>query len=236
MLSLALSVFAIGCAGSDAQPTTPPNSEPRPLAIVAYAPGPSWDASKPPEEQALGPHLEYVRAEHSAGRLVANGLMTTSPRGIYLLEGDTDAAEMFIDGDPALSAGVLVHESTEAWHLTIDALAADLSAGELVFVLRYQPGSAWVEGKPLTEQAIASHLDYIENAVAGGQVIAGGPINGGGSGGMYLIRAADLAAAQRFTTADPGVASALFAPRIDGWQAMTVPQSETRTSERNMNE
>ena len=220
-LILIASAGLTACGGSET-PTTPgPNV--RLLSLVSYAPGTSWDTTKPAEEQALGPHLEYVGTEFAAKRLVANGLFSTSPRGLYLIEGDNMVADSFIGSDPGLESNVLTHEGTETWALTIDAIASQFSPGEIAFVLRYRPGSSWLVGKPLGEQDIADHLSFIEQQVVADVVVGGGPVDGGASGGMYLIRAADLAAAQAFAASDPGVSAGTFEPTIDGWQLMNAP-------------
>ncbi len=222
---LALLVFTAACGHTDNPGTDDPNPTPRMITAVSYVPGAGWDSSKPPEEQALGPHFEYVASEHAAKRLVANGLLTTSPSGLYLIEGDAIAAGAFVDADPGVDSTVLQHQSNEEWSLSIDALAGGLLSTEVVFVLRYRPGETWAVGAGLSEQAIGPHLDFIGAAVGEGKVIGGGPIDGGDSGGMYLLRAASLEAAQEFAASDPGVSSGLFAPTIDGWQAMNVPGS-----------
>lgn len=223
-LSLLFPLMALACGGSAAQaPTDGPDETPSAVSVQAvyYQPGEAWDPQQPPEQQNLAAHLDYVGEHAARGELVANGLFSTAPLGLYLIAGGPEAAQSFIAADPAVADGVLVHEHTDPWMVLMSQLET-AGAGDAVFVLRYGPGPSWSEGRPLAEQAVGPHLEYVGSAFGAGTVLAGGPIGDGATGGMYVIDADSLEAANAFVASDPGAASGLFSVSVNGWTLMNV--------------
>lgn len=195
--------------------------QPVPMTIVIHEAGPAWKPGKPPQEQDLDPHFGYVGEIFKQGRLIAYGTQTDAVRGYYILNtADPAKVKAFVDGDPAIKKGVLKAAGTLGWGVLINAFATN-QKGESFFLMRYKPGASWMKGKPLTEQNTSAHFGYITEQTKKGVVVAGGPKSTADEG-IYVIRAADKAAANAFIAADPGVASGVFKPVALGWSVIAM--------------
>jgi uncharacterized protein YciI len=94
--------------------------------------------------------------------------------------------------------------------------AASQNASSL-FVVIYRPGPAWQAGRPMSEQGLLPHGRYYRGLLDGGRLFAGGGFVGS-DGGMAILRAADLAAAQAIVAADPAVTSRIFVAELEEWR------------------
>ena len=45
------------------------------------------------------------------------------------------------------------------------------------FVLLYRPGPAWIEGKPVSEQPLREHLDYLSGLYQTGTLLMAGLVD-----------------------------------------------------------
>ena len=195
--------------------------QPMPMTIVIHEAGPAWRPGKPPQEQDLNPHFGYVGDVFKKGTLVAYGTQSDAVRGYYVLRtADPGAIKAFVDADPAVKSGVLKQAGTIGWGVLINAFAPN-QKGESFFLMRYKPGAKWVKDQPLTKQDIGAHFAYITEQTKKGIVVAGGP-SATADEGIYVIRAADKAAADAFVAADPGVTSGVFAPVALGWNVIAM--------------
>ena len=59
------------------------------------------------------------------------------------------------------------------------------------YIAFYEPGPNWIEGAPLGEQPLESHVEYLLDLLGRGSVTAGGPFTDG-SGGVVVFRADDV--------------------------------------------
>ena len=61
----------------------------------------------------------------------------------------------------------------------------DGMAAEPTFAIVYRPGPAWIPGRPLREQALASHLSYMQALFRTGSLVFAGPFldDSGGAAG-----------------------------------------------------
>ena len=84
------------------------------------------------------------------------------------------------------------------------------SRRERWFVILYQRGPNWIAGKPLIEQPISAHLAYMQQLCKQGAVERAGGFLDEDAGGMVLMRAADLPAAQAIVDNDPAIKDGLF--------------------------
>lgn len=89
--------------------------------------------------------------------------------------------------------------------------------GTRLFLFLYRPGPAWVAGRPIHQQDLRGHLDFMTRLHRAGTAFAGGPYVGE-DGGMAVIRARDLAEAQRLLAADPAILNGVFAAEIRQWR------------------
>lgn len=193
------------------------DTAPAPITLTAlvYEAGPNWKAGEPPQNQDLGGHFGYMKGLFDQGVLVANGPTLDDGRGLYLLQPDAaHSLDAIVAADPGVTSGVLRKVSAAPWTILFEQMGREIGGNKL-FLLDYAPGPNWQAGKPLTGQNIGEHIKYVQGQFGAGVVLAGGPA---GSGGRYLIDAADEAAAQAFVAADPGVTGGVFAPKIRPWQ------------------
>lgn len=236
LAALSLACLVLACSART-EPTPTSSKEPRMTAqgtllyTLQYVPGARWIPDAPVEQQPLGPHFDYAKAQLAAGALVANGPFLDAIRGLYVVRAGTEAeARAFAERDPAITSGVMVVDRIEPWFVMFDGFAAVVARDSRFFELVYAPGESWVEGRPLTEQAIGPHVEYMTQLFQNRVMIAGGPLPGTDRG-RYLIATQDAAAAERIVAADPGLASGLFSVTSHPWLPMQR-QSIADASER----
>lgn len=68
----------------------------------------------------------------------------------------------------------------------------------------YHPGPAWQEGRPVTEQGLGGHFNWLVDRYAEGTMKLAGPFTDD-TGGMVILRAADGDAARELLAGDPAV-------------------------------
>ena len=85
-----------------------------------------------------------------------------------------------------------------------------------LFVFLFEPGPAWVVGKPMERQDLREHAAYHARLVKVKRSFAGGGFVGR-NGGMAIIRARDLAEAEAIRDADPAIMKGVFTVQITGW-------------------
>ncbi|MEZ4668783.1 MAG: YciI family protein [Anaerolineae bacterium] len=84
------------------------------------------------------------------------------------------------------------------------------------YVVIYSVGPGWLTGKPMAEQPLQEHWDYLQTLYNEGVLIEGGPYLDD-SGGLLLIRAEDLDDAWDIVEHDPAVIDQIFVPEIHPW-------------------
>jgi uncharacterized protein YciI len=85
------------------------------------------------------------------------------------------------------------------------------------FLVVYRPGPTFKVGKPLKEQDLKAHGQYMLDLYAQGAVLSGGGFVDD-SGGAWVANAADLAAAQALVQNDPAVRTGLFLYDLHPWR------------------
>ena len=86
-----------------------------------------------------------------------------------------------------------------------------------LFLLLFQPGPAWVAGRPMAQQDLRAHGAYHAALVRNGRSVAAGGY-GGMDGGMAIVRASDLAEAQAIAAADPAIVNRVFTAEVRQWR------------------
>lgn len=96
-----------------------------------------------------------------------------------------------------------------------------------LFVVIYRQGPGWKAERPMQGQALGGHLRYYRRGIEDGRVFAAGgllAINGG----LAILRAATLAEARAFVTADPAVLKGTLAGEVHAWTASFVSREPLR--------
>lgn len=84
------------------------------------------------------------------------------------------------------------------------------------YAVVYEIGRGWHLGKPIEEQALNEHYNFLQYLYQQGILIEGGPYLDD-SGGLALIRAEDIDAAWEIVEQDPAVINEVFVPEIHPW-------------------
>lgn len=108
-------------------------------------------------------------------------------------------------------------------------------AAEPIFAILYRPGPAWIPGRPLREQALATHLAYMEDLFKAGRLVFAGPFLDD-SGGAAFVRAAEAAAAEAIRDSDPAVLAGVFMAEVRPWMSMFDISREFRAKLRRQGE
>lgn len=100
--------------------------------------------------------------------------------------------------------------------LLLAARAAD-APKHSTFLVIYRHGSAWLPGRPVEEQGLAEHFQYMLDLYEQGAMKQAGPFTDD-SGGALILEAADMAAAQALIVSDPAVRANKMAFEIRPWR------------------
>jgi uncharacterized protein YciI len=91
------------------------------------------------------------------------------------------------------------------------------------FLVIYSPGPAWIAGKPVSEQGLGEHFQYMLDLYERGSLKQAGPFTDN-TGGAMILEAADAAAAQAVIANDPAVKEQKMTPEIRPWQRVPWEQ------------
>jgi len=105
--------------------------------------------------------------------------------------------------------------------LTAGAQQADSSptskpAAKSTFLVVYKPGPKWLTGKPLAEQPLREHGQYMLSLYSKGDLKIAGPFKDD-SGGALVLNVADEAAAKSIVVNDPAVVTGVFVYELHPW-------------------
>ncbi len=84
------------------------------------------------------------------------------------------------------------------------------------FAVLYERGPNWLPDRPLSEQPLRQHIDYLLSLHAANQLIMGGPF-ADESGGLVILSVADSAEAEQLVADDPAVVGEILKATIQGW-------------------
>jgi uncharacterized protein YciI len=90
-----------------------------------------------------------------------------------------------------------------------------------LFVITYQPGPNWDHSRPLMEQSLRPHGEYMSQLFRDGSLLAAGPLFEP-EGGLVILQAARLEEAEAMMAADPAVQTGLFEGRVQEWRTRFV--------------
>jgi len=80
----------------------------------------------------------------------------------------------------------------------------------------YEPGPKWLKGKPLNDQPLKSHVDYLVSLHEQGKVSMGGPL-ADGSGGLVIFTVENQEEVDTLLSSDPAIANGIFAVTVKKW-------------------
>ena len=84
------------------------------------------------------------------------------------------------------------------------------------YIAYYKPGPNWLEDKPLKDQPLKTHVDYLVDLHKSGRVIMGGPF-GDGSGGLVVFTADDIVDVNELVSRDPAVLEGILVASVKHW-------------------
>ena len=87
---------------------------------------------------------------------------------------------------------------------------------EKSFVAYYEPGPKWLEGKPLKDQPLRGHVDYLLGMHEQGTLIMGGPLKDG-SGGLVIFEAGNVGEVEEILSSDPAIVDGILVASIKEW-------------------
>lgn len=126
--------------------------------------------------------------------------------------------------DPRRRAGIrkVAIAAAAALMLAFAPAIARESAMTAIYAIRYTPGPAFKPGVPLMRQDLAAHGAYMRELADAGIILAAGPLMTH-EGGLVLLRAESLEAAQARMAADPAVVAGVFVGKVSEWRPVVDP-------------
>jgi uncharacterized protein YciI len=101
--------------------------------------------------------------------------------------------------------------------LAAPVMAADTAEATSLYLVLYKQGPAWKEGVPMQQQdAIVPHYRYMKQMYEKGVILDAGPTLDE-PGGVVILRAESLEAAEAIVAADPSVTMKMFVGEVHAW-------------------
>jgi uncharacterized protein YciI len=94
------------------------------------------------------------------------------------------------------------------------------------YVFLHVPGPNWVAGKPITEQPLADHFQYMTQLESEQKLVLGGGFLDG-SGAMGVLVADSQAEAESIIANDPAVREQIVTATIHPWYVTVAGSIET---------
>jgi uncharacterized protein len=98
------------------------------------------------------------------------------------------------------------------------------------FVILYSPGPAWLAGKPIWEQPLQAHGDYVHKLYLRGVLVMAGPFTDS-TGGMDIIDVTDEKEANAILAGDPAVQENIFTAHLHPWFSVDWKNYGSQTHE-----
>jgi uncharacterized protein YciI len=98
-----------------------------------------------------------------------------------------------------------------------ETVKAQQAATKVTYLIIYRPGPGWVTGKPVTEQPLKEHGNYMLSLYRKGSMKMAGPL-GDDAGGAVLLEVSDEAEAKAIVANDPAVKSGIFVSEMHPWK------------------
>ncbi len=85
------------------------------------------------------------------------------------------------------------------------------------FAVIYKLGRAWLQGKPVSEQPLKEHVDYLLGLHERGELLMGGPFSDS-SGGLVLLEVDGIDKARRIVSEDPAIVEEILTAEVYEWE------------------
>jgi len=188
--------------------------------------GPEWASTKEPERnQIRQQHLANVLSLLESGKAVITGPFDddTDLAGIFILRASSTAeAKSWIDGDPAVKAGLMVPEMHAWWSEDVFKkanLPLKLNTVYFAFLKRGPNRKEGDDKNPEIQELQKAHIANIERLAAMKKLIAAGPFGDNGDlRGIFVLRVASLKEAQDLCATDPMVKSGRLVVELHPWR------------------
>ncbi len=95
------------------------------------------------------------------------------------------------------------------------------------YLVTYRPGSAWLAGKPISEQPLKPHFLYLSSLYAKGLMTSGGPFTDD-SGGAVVLSVGDATRARDLIQNDPAVKTGVFTYELHPWRLVPWEQHQQK--------
>lgn len=84
------------------------------------------------------------------------------------------------------------------------------------FVFLHRPGPNWLDGKPITEQPLDEHFQYMNELEKAGKLSLGGGFLDS-AGAMGVLRTESIGEAQSLVDHDPAVMNGIVTTEVHPW-------------------
>ena len=188
--------------------------------------GPEWVSTKEPERnQIRQQHLANVLSLLESGKAVITGPFDddTDLAGIFILRASSTAeAKSWVDGDPAVKAGLMVPEMHAWWSEDVFKKANSplkLSTVYLAFLKRGPNRKEGDDKNPEIQELQKAHIANIQRLAAMKKIVAAGPFGDNGDlRGIFVFRVGSLQEAQSLCATDPMVKVGRLVAELHPWQ------------------
>ncbi len=92
------------------------------------------------------------------------------------------------------------------------------------FLILYLPGPAWISGRPIFEQPLEAHGNYVRNYYREGKVRMAGPFLDSSGGASLLEVEGGEAEARSIAENDPAVKAGIFTFTLYPWHLISWEQ------------
>lgn len=207
-------------------PDTPktPESKLIQFQLALMKRGPTW-SNEPSRERAemRQRHLTHLRSMLEANKLMIAGAIRDDNELIEVHIFRTKSAEeatAWLNEDPAVAAGFLVHELHPWWSEDVmkktTTLPNKLTTAYLAFLTR---GEKWTPEKtPATEAIQKAHLENINKLAEMKKLVVAGPFGDNGRlRGIFVFKVDSIDEARSLAATDPAVQAGRLALQIHPW-------------------
>jgi len=188
--------------------------------------GPEWVSTKEPErKQIRQQHLANVLSLLESGKAVITGPFDddTDLAGIFILRASSTAeAKSWVDGDPAVKAGLMVPEMHPWWSEDVVKKANSPLKLNPVYFAFLKRGPNRKEGddkNPEIQELQKAHIANIQRLAAMKKLLVAGPFGDNGDlRGIFVFRVGSLEEAQSLCATDPMVKAGRLVVELHPWQ------------------
>ena len=84
------------------------------------------------------------------------------------------------------------------------------------FAVIYRRGEAWLRGKPVSDQPLDDHLEYLMGLRENNELVMAGPFSDS-SGGLVLLEVGGIEKARELLSRDPAILKKILTAEVYEW-------------------